>query len=668
MPAGRIIPFHRIRYHWGLYLFVIPTVMLIGLFQYYPAASGIFHSFYRWNGGDICEYVGFTNFYELMKNDQFWRSFQVALTLGLWGVIKMIPPLVAAVCIHRCTSARFQYLYRILFIMPMVVPGLVMALIWRSLFFEPSNGYLNYFISSIGLFDKLAWLDKNLHWGGIFLSGGTPAWLGDPRLILFSCVIWGFPWVASFAVLNHLARLQSIGNEIYEAAALDGVTWWTKFWHIELPLLTGSLRLLLVLVILDSIKDATAIFALAGIEGGPGGIVTVPALFMMRKAFIEQNLGSACAVGLVLMIVVMSLQKIIEKWPLLDTLSPRVSWLIKGLIIGFFWFLNCLMQLGLFWGLILGCITLWWLCGDWLTSWWSTFDMGSFIRKDIPRSPRYEMKVASPLEEGLLRSLKHVFLWCLILFALFPIFLMIIVSFKNNQQFYMAPGHLTVPMHWENWGKAWNLVGTSLANSLFVSISVTAGSLLLALCGAYFFARYRMPFSGWLWNLLLILLMMPLIANLIPLFQLLSSMHLTNTLIGLIIVGLSSGQVFAIFVLRDFIEEIPVDLFEAADMDGASHWQQLRNVVIPLVGPILGTIGVITFVGQWNDFIMPMVLIRDPDRLTIMVKLQYLTGDYLIQWGPLMAGYVLASIPMILLFSFSMKLFIKGVAEGAVKG
>src|SRR5882672_7534549 len=115
------------RHHKEIYLFLIPTLLLIALFQYYPAASGIFHSFYRWNGADISEYVGLKNYIDLLFSQEFWRSFRVAFLIAIWNVAKMIPAIVVAVWIHRCRSERVQFFYRLLFVVPMVVPGLVLA-------------------------------------------------------------------------------------------------------------------------------------------------------------------------------------------------------------------------------------------------------------------------------------------------------------------------------------------------------------------------------------------------------------------------------------------------------------------------------------------------------------------------------------------------------------
>ena len=212
------------------------------------------------------------------------------------------------------------------------------------------------------------------------------------------------------------------------------------------------------------------------------------------------------------------------------------------------------------------------------------------------------------------------------------------------------------------------MITPCLANSLFISILGTIITLFLGLSGAYFFARHKMPLSTFLWNAILILMMMPAIANLIPLFRLLNDMNLLNTLTALIIVGASSGQIFAIFVLRSFVEDIPKDLFEAAEIDGANHFRQMQIIVFPLAGPMLGTVGVMNFVTQWNEFVLPLIIMRDHSRLPVMVQLLRMSGEYIKLWGPLMAGYALASIPVIILFIFTIKLFTKGLTEGAVKG
>lgn len=659
----KIIPIRQLRYHWPLYLFILPAAALLFTFQYLPAVTGIFHSFFRWNGSDISEYVGWDNYHDLLSNSEFWQSFKVALLLGTFNVLKMIPPLAVAVCIHRCRSQRIQFFYRTMFVVPMVIPGLVIALIWRSFFFESTSGYLNRFLISTGAMNVLGRLDAFFGWGGVFAAGRSPAWLGEPRLILVACIVWGFPWVGSFAVLIHLARLQAIPKSLYEACEIDGAGWWTKFARLELPMMLSSLYLVFVFVIIDTIKDAGTIIALAGFEGGPGGVATVPALFMIRKAFIDQQMGYACAVGIVLMVLILATQKLATSLVEWEDHSPAKRRLLQLLIA------VLLIALG-------GLVSIWLLAACaaiTLAIVWARrhrrpidWDPGPSTWCPPPRKPH------SPIRRAVAdlwpRLLKHGYIWFILLMALLPLYLMLIVSGKENVQFYAAPATVTLPFHWENWSAAARLVMPTVANSIFISGFATIITLVLALLAAYFFARLRLPAHGLLWNALLLLMMLPAIANLVPLFRILHDLNLLNTLTALILVGASGAIVFAVFVLRAFIADIPQDLFEAAEIDGASHWRQLHTVVTPLSGAVLGTIAITVFVNVWNDFVLPLIIMRDQARLPVMVQLIRMAGEYIKYWGPMMAGYSLASIPIVVLFMLSMKLFIRGLTEGAVKG
>ena len=800
---------NQLRHHWEIYFFIVPTLILIALFQYYPASSGIFHSLFRWNGSDISEFVGFENYTDLLKNLEFWNSFKLAFILGFWNVVKMIPALLVAVCIHRCTSEKMQFFYRTLFVIPMVIPGLITVLIWRSFFFEATAGYLNQFLDWAGIMGLLQHMGsfvaahlappvegglaagslarsvlESFDWLTAFKAGTSPAWLGDPKIIIIACVVWGFPWVGSFAVLTHLAKLQNISKDVYEAADIDGATWWTRFTKIELPLLMGSIYLLLVFAIIDTIKDAGMILALAGIAGGPGGKATVPALFMLRKAFMDQQMGYACAVGIVLTVVVLLLQKIcnmllqpepeggakpgksawfgilsiyafaeaylffkgylLPKTATLPIFASFVGLLVlklavlvsvpvllrkfgaalrnglflvaavlafaaifRGADIRFllFGFALAMMLAKAFFKMAIGLVgailiayglpqgsmnmmisgaifiilsTPWGAMAARIDKAYLARCMKRpapkiskgdlYVARSFARQQQPVYKAAAVAGDWGLRFGKHFFIWFVLAFAFLPLYLMLIVSLKDNNQFYLAPTVLTQPIHWSNWATAWQMVSPTVANSIFLSTTATFFIVIFGLAGAYFFARLKVPLSSFLWNALLLLMMMPMIANLVPLFILLRDMSLLNTLTALILVGASGGQAFAIFVFRNFIADIPQDLFEAAEIDGANHFQQLKLVVIPLSGPIMGTVAVMQFLGQWNEFVMPLIVMREQARLPVTVQLIRMAGEYIKLWGPLMAGYAIASIPVIILFTFSMKLFVKGLTEGAVKG
>ncbi len=265
---------------------------------------------------------------------------------------------------------------------------------------------------------------------------------------------------------------------------------------------------------------------------------------------------------------------------------------------------------------------------------------------------------------------KHLIIWCFVVIELLPLYLMLQGSVKDNADFLRSPWLPIVPRswHWENWAFAFRLVLPYITNTLFVAVFSSAASLAFSIMAAYFFARYQMPFSRMLWSAFLALMLLPSVANIVPLFVLLKHLSLLNSLWALIIVGAASGQIFNVYVLRNFIEDLPRDLFEAAEIDGATHLQQIVNIVIPMSAPIIGTLSILAFLSQWNDFLLPLIVLRDRSSFTLGVGLIYLDGEYVKQWGQIMAAYFIASLPLIVIFLFSMRLFVRGLSAGAVKG
>jgi len=266
--------------------------------------------------------------------------------------------------------------------------------------------------------------------------------------------------------------------------------------------------------------------------------------------------------------------------------------------------------------------------------------------------------------------LKHTLIICVLGIELLPFYMMLQISFKDNAAFTRNPWlpSWIADWNWENWVYGIKLILPYTANTVFVAVTGTFATLLIALMGAYFFARYKMPFHGVLWSVFLLLMLMPGVANIVPLFELLRNLNLLNTLWALVVVNVAGAQVFNIYVLRNFIEDLPRDLFEAAEMDGASHFQQLLNIVVPMSGPIIGTLAILSFLNMWNDFLLPLLILRDEELFTIGVGLIYLDGQYIKQWGQIMAAFFIASIPLIIIFLFTMRLFVRGLSSGAVKG
>jgi len=297
---------------WRLYFFVLPALVMIATFAYFPAASAVFHSAFDWQGGEAKTYAGLENFKRAVNDHILWQSFVTVGILVVANVFKLIPSIFVAVLIHRLISDKWQYWYRVLVVIPMIVPHLVVLFIWKF-FFDPNLGVLNSVLNATGLKSLLVWLDGVFGWG-VFLEGVPIGWLNEPALIIPSLIIWGFPWIGSVGVLIYLAGLQSIGNEVYEAADLDGVNPFQKFLYIELPLIMTQVRLTLVLLIIGTLQGFGLQLLLLGESGGPGGRGMVPGLWMFNRAFVAGEFGYACAIGIILFAFILVLTLINNKY------------------------------------------------------------------------------------------------------------------------------------------------------------------------------------------------------------------------------------------------------------------------------------------------------------------------------------------------------------------
>jgi ABC-type sugar transport system permease subunit len=243
----------------------------------------------------------------------FWKSFNLIFILIVANLLKMWPSIFAAVCIHRLRSERWQYVYRVLFVIPMIIPHMVGLLIWKF-FYDPNVGVLNWLLTATGADRVLIWLDRWVLHLGIFVEPFKPAWLGHPDLIIPALLFWGFPWVGVVGVLIYLSGLQNISQDVYEAAEIDGIGSWGKFTRIELPLIMTQVRLNLVLMVIGTLQAYGFQLILLGPEGGPQNKGLTPGLYMFYESFQNQNYGYACAIGLMLFFIILFLTVLNQRY------------------------------------------------------------------------------------------------------------------------------------------------------------------------------------------------------------------------------------------------------------------------------------------------------------------------------------------------------------------
>lgn len=408
-----------------LYLLLAPTLVGTLLFNYYPKFDAIRYSLYDWDGQQNKDFIGFKNFADLFSGSDplFMPTFKLVGILLVANLIKMWPSIFTAIAVHRLKSEKWQYLYRVLFVIPMVIPALVWLLIWKQ-FFDPSVGILNSFLNATGLMQvlnsadmvmpKIAtalqrgivgpiadpvfssvwgmlvfgaivlsctwdWKHRIAGWvwwgllllagwlvvgpvylagmliigfivgelrrrpagltamkwiGGLAIAGGcllialtriwdvptsqfadgAPGWLSHERLVIPSLIIWGFPWVGSVGVLIYLAGLQAISQDVYEAAELDGVGSIGRIFKIELPLIMTQVRINLIFMTISTLTDYGLILLLLGPSGGPKNVGMVPGLYMYSKAFIDAQFGYACALGMVMFVLILLITVLYQKY------------------------------------------------------------------------------------------------------------------------------------------------------------------------------------------------------------------------------------------------------------------------------------------------------------------------------------------------------------------
>ncbi len=284
LPGARTRLRKRQRHHYVLAFFlVLPAMAFIGVFIAYPFVQGIYRSFFNYNGGNLNQFIGIQNYIDLFKDPLVGPSFLNVFILTSALVIQsVVVAFVAAWLIHHLSSERLKYLFRVLVMLPAVVPTIVGFLLWTE-FLSP-DGAVNQVLGGLGLG---------------FLQGD---WLGDPNRVIIGLIIVGFPWLNGINTLLFLAALGEIPNEIYDSARLDRAGRGRILWNIEIPAVMAQASVLMVLAIVIGLQSYENVYVMTG--GGPFNSSNVPGLILFKNAFGYGRFGYASAIGVVLFIVI----------------------------------------------------------------------------------------------------------------------------------------------------------------------------------------------------------------------------------------------------------------------------------------------------------------------------------------------------------------------------
>ncbi len=257
--------------------------------------------------------------------------------------------------------------------------------------------------------------------------------------------------------------------------------------------------------------------------------------------------------------------------------------------------------------------------------------------------------------------------WALI--NIFPLGVMFISGFKTTREIFMNPFGL--PKHWtfNSYIKAWKAANFAayFKNSIIVSAVSIILILFVSSMGAYVIARFNFPGRRLVYLYIIAGLVLPVRLAIIPIFLLIRSLRLNDTLFSLFLVYTAGGISFSMFLLTNFFKSIPVDLEDAARIDGAGVFRIYWQINLPLLRPALATVTIFNFIRVWNDFFFPLIFIDTDSKKTIPLGIQNFFGEFDVQWDLLFGALNIAIIPIIIFFLILSKQFITGLTEGAIK-
>lgn len=255
------------------------------------------------------------------------------------------------------------------------------------------------------------------------------------------------------------------------------------------------------------------------------------------------------------------------------------------------------------------------------------------------------------------------------LIAAFPLLWMLSMSFMPEAEANAFPARLlprdpTLANYAELF--AYQHMGRYILNSLLVACLATVLSLAFNVTAGYAFAKLHFRGRDKLFQTLLAALVIPGQLTMLPLFFLLKTLHLLNSYVGVVVPLVAS--LFGIFLVRQYAQSLPDEMLQAARVDGASEWQVFRRIVLPNLRPIMVTLGVFTFLAAWNDFLWPLIVLSDDSYYTLPLAVASLSQEHLQDQGMMMAGATVTIVPVLALFVFMQRHYVRGLLSGSVKG
>jgi multiple sugar transport system permease protein len=606
-------------------LFVLPVVIIMAGLILWPFVSALLKSLTvrsLLTGQE--QFVGLRNYVRLLQDIDYLTALNNTIR---FTIISLSVKFVVGLSIALLLNSRlpFRGLLTALMLLPWIVPEVVTALAWRSIY-DPIFGGLNPILQGLGIINRpLGWLSET-H-------------LAMPSVIAVN--VWkGIP----FYTLLLLAGLKAIDRELLEAAQVDGANVVQRFRHVTLPGLRYVIATTLLLSFISTFNTFGLIYLMTG--GGPGGATRLYSILAYEQAIIGLRFGPGIATAFsmapLLAIFIFFLARFMQQER--GRTKTKVTFLDRVLSV-----------IGQGFGAILNII---FLPFEWLAN--SLERLANLNRPRLKRARREQFGV----------GVRLLLLLPVLIFVLFPFYWILITSFKTDLQIQRFAS-IFFPSPWTLEQYRSLLLETPFLtwfrNTVFIATVSTLISVVLAALAAYALARLRFLGSRVLTTLLLITYLLPGTLIFIPLYQTLTQLGIINTYAALIVTYPTFLLPFATWVMLGYFRSIPVELEEAALIDGANRLLAFWRITLPLAAPALLSVTLFAFTNAWNEFLFAFVFITSEQLKTLPVGLQLLVFGDVYPWGQLMAASLLMAIPVMLVYMYAQRYLVEGLTAGGVK-
>jgi multiple sugar transport system permease protein len=631
-------------------VFLTPTAVLVGVLVLVPIVRSVITSTTERHGADNV-FVGLGNYAALAGDEQFRTGVVNSFVFTAYAeIFKVVLGLAAALLLHN--RRRGRAVLTGLLLVPWVVPTVVTAFSWRSLL-DPIFGSVNALLTSSGIGPLL----ETLHLVDTWPAG----WLSDPSLAMPSVILVNVWKGVPFFTICFLAGLKAIPTDQYEAATIDGASAWQRFANVTLP---GLRHVITVTVTLSSIwtfNNFDLIWLLT--QGGPGDVTAPYVLVAYSKAILQLQYGAGAAVTLVMLPIIGALVFFLVRLLRQDNgnappRAPRwtgptrraLPWGVAVAVAA----LLAWASPQIFWkaAVILAVILL------------IAAGVGRLVSGLQARGGRRASSLVSGVGSG-------VALAGLLAFVLGPLYWIAVTAFKSEGQVVARVHDLwPTPWTWEQFGALFTdqPFGRWYLNTLMVSAASTAVALICAVLAGYALARLRFRGAQGFTVTVLLTYVMPGALLFIPLYQLLIQLRVTDSLWSLVLTYPTFTLPFATWLLTGYFSSIPVELEEAALVDGCSRVRAFGRVVLPLAKPGLLAVALFTLTNAWNEFLFAFVFITKSEYKTLPVGMQSMIAGDVVPQGQLAAASLLVSIPVVVMYALGQRFLTEGLTAGAVKG